>query len=52
MNKLRAFWNDQSGAQAIEYALIAGTTALVLVAVLPLMQSSLDGQFSSVADAM
>ena len=52
MGKLLKFCKDETGVSAIEYALIAGTTALVLVAVLPLIQSSLDSQFTSVSDGM
>jgi len=52
MDKLVRFLSDETGVTAIEYALIAGTTALVLVAVLPSLQSALEGEFTSVADGM
>ncbi|WP_399686367.1 Flp family type IVb pilin [Xenophilus sp.] len=33
MNKLINFWNDEEGATAIEYGIIAGLMAVVLVAI-------------------
>jgi len=33
MNKLINFWNDEEGATAIEYGIIAGLMALALVAI-------------------
>ena len=52
MGNFVRFMRDETGVTAIEYALIAGTTALVLVATLPLVQSSLSGKFNSVASGM
>ena len=52
MSKFVAFLKDDAGVSAIEYALIAGTTALVLVAVLPMMEASLNSQYTSVATGM
>ncbi len=52
MKRLACFIKDDTGATAIEYAMIAVTTSLVLVAVLPAIESALDGQYSSVAAAM
>ncbi|RYF75699.1 MAG: Flp family type IVb pilin [Comamonadaceae bacterium] len=34
MDKVLAFWRDEEGATAIEYGLIAGLIAVVLVAVI------------------
>ena len=45
----KAFINDESGATAIEYGLIAGLVAVAIIAALTALGSSLDGLFSSVA---
>ena len=52
MSKLVQFIKDETGATAIEYAVIAAATGLVLIAVLPALQSALDGKFSTIAGAM
>ena len=33
MNKVLAFWRDEEGATAVEYGIIAGLMAVVLVAI-------------------
>lgn len=33
MDKVLAFWNDEEGATAVEYGIIAGLMAIVLVAI-------------------
>ena len=48
MNKLVSFVKDESGATAIEYGLIAAATGLALVAVMPVIKSSLGVIFSSI----
>ena len=52
MRKLTLFIKDEMGATSIEYAVIAAATGLVLIAVLPELQSALDGKFSTIAGAM
>ena len=52
MSKLVRFMKDDSGATAIEYGLIAAATGLVLVAVMPALESSLTTTFNSVSTAM
>lgn len=52
MDKLKAFWNDEEGATAIEYGLIAGIVAVGLVAVLGTLSTSLDGIFQAISDAL
>lgn len=52
MNRLMRFFNDESGVTAIEYALIAGTTALALIAVMPTIGTSLNATFTSISVAM
>jgi pilus assembly protein Flp/PilA len=45
----KAFINDESGATAIEYGLIAGLVAVAIIAALTALGSSLDTLFSQVA---
>ncbi len=52
MNKITRFMKDESGATAIEYGLIAAATGLVLVAVMPAVESALDATFTSISTAM
>jgi pilus assembly protein Flp/PilA len=44
--------NDDKGATAIEYGLIAAATGLALVAVMPDIKSSLEGTFGSINDGL
>ena len=46
---LNRFVNDESGATAIEYGLIAALVAVVLVAALTAMGSKLSGTFDKVS---
>ncbi len=46
---IRRFLGDESGATAIEYGLIAGLIAVVLIGALTLTGTSLQGVFNSVA---
>ena len=43
-----AFWRNEEGATAIEYALIASAVGLALAATLPLIQSSIDTTYDSI----
>lgn len=52
MHKLVRFIKDDSGATAIEYGLIAAATGLVLVAVMPAVESALDATFTTISGAM
>ena len=47
-----AFLNDESGATAIEYGLIAGLVAVAIIAALTALGDSLDSLFSSVASTV
>ena len=49
---LREFWNDQSGATAIEYALIASLIAIALVTILGSLGTRLSKEFSEVSSAL
>lgn len=46
------FKNDESGATAIEYGLIAALVAVVLITALSLMGTSLENKFNTVSDAL
>ena len=52
MSKILNFIKRDDGATAIEYALIASAIGLVLIAVLPALESALDGTFTSLAQGM
>ena len=49
---LRSFWKDESGATAIEYALIASLIAIALVAILGALGTQLSAEFSEVSSAL
>jgi Flp pilus assembly pilin Flp len=44
---VKLFWNDQSGATAIEYGFIAAAMGVVLVVVMPILASQFTVQFSA-----
>lgn len=50
--KLRQFVRNESGATAIEYALIAGLIAVALVAILGTLATNLTGTFGLIGDAL
>ena len=52
IKSLKAFAGDQSGATAIEYALIASLIAVALVAVLTSLGGRLSTEFSEVSAAL
>ena len=52
MSKLVRFFKDESGATAIEYGLIAAATGLVLVAVMPSIETALNTTFTTISGAM
>jgi pilus assembly protein Flp/PilA len=45
---LKRFWSDERGVTAIEYGLIAGGIALVIIATVNGIGSSLNSKFSSI----
>ena len=49
---LKAFLNNESGATAIEYALMASLIAVVLIAVLTNLGSKLSSEFSEISGAL
>ena len=52
MTNLRAFLRDQSGATAIEYALIAVGISITIIASVLLIGTSLNTTFSGVSSAL
>jgi pilus assembly protein Flp/PilA len=44
--------NDESGATAIEYGLIAAAMGLMLVAVMPSLSTAISGVFTSLTTGM
>ena len=52
MNKFVRFMNDESGATAIEYGLIAAAMGLMLVAVMPILAGAISTVFQSLATGM
>jgi pilus assembly protein Flp/PilA len=52
MTLIRNFLNDESGATAIEYGLIAGLVAVAIIAALTALGSSLNNLFSDISDTV
>jgi pilus assembly protein Flp/PilA len=49
---LKRFWTDESGATAIEYALLVGLLALSLVGVLTALSGGMNKAFGKAKDAI
>jgi pilus assembly protein Flp/PilA len=49
---MKKFLKDESGATAIEYGLIAAALGLMLIALMPLLSSSLAATFSKVTTGL
>ncbi|MCI0465549.1 MAG: Flp family type IVb pilin [Beijerinckiaceae bacterium] len=49
---LRSFINNQSGVTAIEYGLIAGLIAVVIIGAVQLLGTRVQSKFQTVADAL
>ena len=49
---IRSFMNDESGATAIEYGLIAVGIAVAIIAAVGLLGDSLEGMFTTVGAAL
>jgi pilus assembly protein Flp/PilA len=50
--RLRRFLDNEDGATAIEYALLASGIAGVIIATVTAMGTSLQGMYQSVSDAL
>lgn len=51
-NLIQRFWNDEEGATAIEYGLIAGLIAVGLVVALTALATDLSLLFKAIADKL
>ena len=51
-NLISRFKNEESGATAIEYGLIAGLVSVVIVTALVLLGPALQGVFTTITDAL
>ncbi|MCX5592044.1 Flp family type IVb pilin [Alcaligenes endophyticus] len=51
-NLLLNFWQDEDGATAIEYGLIAGLIAVVIIGTLAALGTGLDEMFSKVLEKL
>jgi len=49
MRKVIAFLNDESGATAIEYGLIAAGISVVIIATVNAIGTTLNGKFTSIS---
>ena len=52
MSRLFAFWRDETGATAIEYALIAGSISIVILAAVSTVGTSLNATFTSIGTSL
>ena len=52
IEKLKGFANDNSGATAVEYALLASFMAMFIIAALSSLGSKLSREFSEVGNAL
>jgi pilus assembly protein Flp/PilA len=52
MNTLRKFAFDQSGATAIEYGLIAGLIAVIIITAVTNIGTSLNAKFTTISDKL
>ena len=49
---IKRFWNDEEGATAIEYGLIAGLISVAIVAVLASLGGELEDTFDKILNAL
>jgi pilus assembly protein Flp/PilA len=47
---MKRFWNDESGATAVEYGLMVALIAVVIIAAVTLIGTNLSDKFDVVAD--
>jgi len=52
MQKLFAFFRDESGATSIEYAMLASCIAVVIVAAVNNLGTTVKGNYTQVQDAL
>jgi pilus assembly protein Flp/PilA len=49
---MKRFWNDESGATAVEYGLMVALIAVVIIAGVTLLGSNLNTRFNNTANAI
>jgi pilus assembly protein Flp/PilA len=49
---VKRFWNDESGATAVEYALMVALIAVAIIVAVTALGTSLSTKFEDVADAI
>ncbi len=49
---MNAFFNDESGATAIEYGLIAAAMSVALITAMPSIKNALISKFATIGTAM
>lgn len=52
LNAFKVFWNDDAGATAIEYGLIAALVSVAAIGALTAVGNSLNTMFTSVSNSM
>ena len=52
MERIKNFFNDESGASAVEYGLLVSLIAVVIITAVGLLGSNISAQFTSAADAI
>lgn len=52
VNHIMRFWNDEEGATAIEYGLLAALIAAVIVGAVTAVGTSLSGTFQTIATSV
>jgi pilus assembly protein Flp/PilA len=52
MKMISRFLNDQSGATAIEYGLIAGLIAVVIITSVTAIGTKLNGKFTTISNSL
>lgn len=51
-NLIQRFWNDEEGATAIEYGLIAGLIAIALVVAMTALQGGITNLYTRITTAL
>ena len=52
MKNIRAFFQDEHGATAIEYGLIAGLIAVVIITAVTTIGTQLNAKFTSIGNSL
>ncbi|HSK18063.1 MAG TPA: Flp family type IVb pilin [Longimicrobiales bacterium] len=52
VSAMKRFWNDESGATAVEYGLMVALIAVVIIVSVALLGTNLNNKFNSVAGSV